>query len=265
MLSKGANAPLVHDEQSLGSVRLTASWAPGEGLDVDACALLLDRDGKVRSNDDFVFYNQVEAEDGAVRLLGKTKEDGQAQDRLLVGLQNLPESIAKVLIALSLEAPEGVGFSSVQQVAVTASTPDEQPLLTYSPSGLADETCLVLAELYRRDEGWRFRAIGQGYSAGLAGLATDYGITVDAEVPEDSQEVPAKLSGAEAAAPDVSAESLDATEPHAVALDPPPAQALPIPPAVAAIPGRRTNAVRTKRTQTMAAPVRPLTLADDDS
>jgi len=102
LLTKGANAPLVQDEQPLGAVRVTASWAASEGLDVDACALLLGEDGRVRSDSDFVFYNQPDAEDGAVRLLGKVSQDGLSEDRLLVGLQDLPESVAKVLIVLSL-------------------------------------------------------------------------------------------------------------------------------------------------------------------
>ena len=72
-LSKGQNAALeVEGEGPASGARLTVEWSPVEGLDVDVCALLLGEDGRVRSDADFVFYNQPEAQDGAVRLLGKT-------------------------------------------------------------------------------------------------------------------------------------------------------------------------------------------------
>ena len=77
---------------------MTASWAARADVDVDVCVLLLGAEDKARSDADLVFYNQPEAEDGAVRLLGKTSEEGEGRDRLLVGLQDLPESVAKVLV-----------------------------------------------------------------------------------------------------------------------------------------------------------------------
>ncbi len=178
-LSKGANAPVVHDDEDVAAIRVTASWAAQPDLDVDSCALLLGPDGRVRSDDDFVFYNQPEAEDGAVRLLGKAQFDRQSQDSLLVGLHELPDTVERVLLALSLDSGDAGGLGRVEQVAVTVSTVDEQPLLRYDVDGLAEETVAVLAELYRRHGQWRFRAVGQGYAAGLVGLATDYGITVE--------------------------------------------------------------------------------------
>jgi stress response protein SCP2 len=273
MLTKGGNAPLTLDDEPLGAVRVTAIWAAQDGVDVDACALLLGADGRARGDGDLVFYNQTEAEDGAVRLLGKSNEESRSTDRLLVGLQDLPSSVEKVLIVLSLEAEAGVGFGSLTEVSAVAATADEQPLIHYSAAPLGDETALVLAEVYRREGTWRFRAVGQGYATGLAGLAHDYGISVSAD---DAPGEEAFVDGSEVAAAEHAvtehavAEEVSPTEQLGAESAPsPPAgedvQALPVPHAVAAPATRRTVPLRTKKRQATVVPIRPLTLADDET
>jgi stress response protein SCP2 len=260
-------------------VRVTASWLTTTGVDVDA--LLLSGDGRVRAEGDFVFYNQLEAEDGAVRLLGKATFDEQAQDRLFVGLADLPEAVHGVLLALSLDAEQRLGLGAVDQLAVRVSSADEQPVLGYRVEGLADETVAVLGELYRRQGGWRFRAVGQGYSAGLAGLATGYGIRVNAEdeqpdepvsdagapEPGQNQEAVASNDPGVAGAAQVDDSQLVDAEPDPVVLGEQPSVALPVPPAVAQAPGpaRARAGIRTGKKRPTAAPVRALSLAEDDT
>ncbi|MGW5355964.1 VWA domain-containing protein [Streptomyces sp. NPDC004031] len=194
-LSKGANTPVTAT-----AVRVVLTWAAGPpgGTDPDASALLLARDGKVRSDDDFVFYNQPRHASGAVRHTGKQQAGGAHTDTVEVELARLETAVDRVVLAASvhtgtfgslsglglrlLDAASGVEFARFD---VTATT----------------ETALVGGEFYRRDGGWRFRAIGQGYASGLAGLATDYGISVDDEPAPVPAQAPAPVPPRAAPAP----------------------------------------------------------------
>lgn len=281
-LSKGQNAALeVEGGGPAAGARLTVEWSPVEGLDVDVCARLLAEDGRVRSDADFVFYNQSEAEDGAVRLLGKTQLEDRAGDRLLVALDDLPEDVSRVVTLVSLDAVEGGGFAQVSGLRLSIAATDEQPLTLFDVPGLGDETAVVLGELYRRAGAWRFRAVGQGYASGLAGVATDYGITVDQDLnPEEavdggSDEPAAAAAGSSPASgtsgDDDPQEPVDLLKADEAQVDTtPPAgpavelQALPLAPAVAAGSGSRAP-LRTRKRLLPVTPVRALTLGDDDS
>ena len=292
-LIKGQNAPLLVDGEEVPSVRVSVQWVPAHNLDVDVSGLLLDASGRVRGDQDFVFYNQPEAEDGAVRLLGKSDADGTASDRLLLSLGDLPVAVTTVVVLVSVDAAPGVGFGSVEGLSVAVTTPDEQPLVHFDVLGLDLETAVVVGELYRRGEGWRFRAVGQGYASGLAGVATDYGITVDdsddeivqlgvdeqvqhdVDLPDARSEArdpaPPKPVDVAASAPDSVTRSGHDLEP--VHLNKPPAEpvaadaglALPVAPAVAARGSRRRAPVRTRKQPVAATQVRALMLGEDDS
>jgi stress response protein SCP2 len=167
-MAKGANVAIESP-----SVRAVLAWTSGPGVpDVDASALLLQENGRVSSDDDFVFYNQPQHSSGAVRYTGKS---GSA-DTLEVALAQLPANIDRVVFAASAD---GGTFGQVpglqlQLSDLASGTPIAQFAMT-----AADETAFVSGELYRRSGAWKFRAVGQGYTTGLAGLATDFGISVD--------------------------------------------------------------------------------------
>ncbi|WP_327291459.1 VWA domain-containing protein [Streptomyces sp. NBC_01198] len=173
-LSKGANTPVT-----VSAVRVVLTWAAGPpgGTDPDASALLLTRDGKVRGDDDFVFYNQPWHASGAVRHMGKQgAPGGTVTDAVEVDLAGLEAVVDRVVLAASVDTGTFGALSGLGLRLVDAASGTE---LAHFDFVAATETALVGGELYRRDGGWRFRAIGQGYAAGLAGLATDFGITVD--------------------------------------------------------------------------------------
>jgi stress response protein SCP2 len=181
-LSKGANTPVT-----ASAVRVVLTWAAGPpgGTDPDASALLLTREGKVRSDDDFVFYNQPRHASGAVRHVGKqgaggTAAGGAVTDTVEVDLGGLEAVIDRVVLAASVDRGTFGALSGLGLRLVDAGSGTE---LAHFDFVAATETALVGGELYRRDGGWRFRAIGQGYAAGLAGLAMDFGISVDEEEP----------------------------------------------------------------------------------
>lgn len=145
-------------------------WSGGP---LDASALLVTQAGKVRSDADFVFYNQPEGGGGSVRHLGG--EDGA--QRLGVRLPDVPDAIDRVVIATSAD---GGTLAGVSGLAVSVAD-GSQVAVEFTVPAYDAETVAVLGEFYRRAGGWKFRAIGQGYTTGLAGLATDYGVTVDDE------------------------------------------------------------------------------------
>ncbi len=158
------------------AVRMTLRWSQAPGsADLDLSALLLQAHGKVGVEEDFVFYNQPQHPSGAVVHLTRS-QTGQDFDRIDVELDRVPADVARVVITASVS---GANFGQISGLELTMdSALTDQRLAIFPMRGNA-ETAFICGELYRRAGAWKFRAVGQGYSAGLAGIATDFGITVD--------------------------------------------------------------------------------------
>ncbi|MFF9139278.1 TerD family protein [Streptomyces albogriseolus] len=171
-MSKGSNTPVPAT-----ALRVDVGWRSGPGVpDADASALLL-AGGKVRSDGDFVFYNQPAHASGAVRHEGKRQDGGRVTDTLLVDLTRVEPGIETVLLAAS---SDGGAFGQVPNLFIEVKDAANGAVAArFDSAGATTETAFVLGEFYRRQGAWKFRAVGQGYSSGLEGLATDYGITVD--------------------------------------------------------------------------------------
>jgi stress response protein SCP2/5-methylcytosine-specific restriction endonuclease McrA len=152
-------------------IRVEVSWHRGTG--VDACALLLTENDKVRDDNDFVFYNQPEHATGSVRLA----EENTTSASVTVDLRRVPPEIHRVVIAGSLE--QGT-FESVPDLRVSVLDHSDQ-VANYDIADIEPVTAMVFGELYRREDAWKFRAVGQGWANGLGGLATDFGISVEDE------------------------------------------------------------------------------------
>ncbi|MGW7520306.1 TerD family protein [Streptomyces sp. NPDC054796] len=187
---KGSNIQL-----ETSAVRAVLCWSPGTGApDVDASALLLGDSGAVRSDDDFIFYNQPRHPSGVVRHLAKTRESGESgglMDTVEADLSALDATVDRVMLAASAD---GGTFADVRELrlllyaAGTEADPSAEPLARFEiEPETGSETAMICGELYRRGDGWKFRALGQGYDTGLIGLATEFGISVDEG--EVSQEV----------------------------------------------------------------------------
>ncbi|OKJ68536.1 TerD family protein [Streptomyces sp. CB02460] len=171
-LRKGANTPVASPV-----VRVELGWRTGPGApDVDASALLLTAGGRVRSDDDFVFYNQPVHPRGAVRHEGRRQDGAGVVETVRVSLASVEQDIATVVLAASTDGTFG-RVSGLYIRVLDAATGAETA--RFDPVDATTETAFVLGELYRRNGAWKFRAVGQGYASGLAGLATDFGITVD--------------------------------------------------------------------------------------
>ncbi|MGW2847006.1 TerD family protein [Streptomyces sp. NPDC001274] len=194
---KGSNVPL-----DTLAVRAVLRWSPGTGVpDVDVSALLIGTGGRVRSDEDFVFYNQPRHPSGLVRHLPKRSVPEGLTDTVEADLGGLDRSVEQVVVAAS---SDGATFAQVHDLRILlydATVPGGEPLAVFDVQPeTGEETAIICGELYRRGDGWKFRAVGQGYPTGLVGLATDFGISVDEAAPEPDP-VPAQTAPAPVPAP----------------------------------------------------------------
>ncbi|MFF8828828.1 TerD family protein [Streptomyces sp. NPDC015131] len=208
-MTPGSNIPLP-------VTRVAVDVAAPVRLDVSG--LLLTADGKVRSDDDFIFYNQPSGPGVTHRSGG-----GSAPDAVVVDTAAVPPGIEKIVVTASPDAP-GQTFQGIEPTATVRGADDGQVLATFTPPRLGTETALVVVEIYLRNGAWKVRAVGQGYANGLAGIATDFGVSVDEE---PAQAAPAPAPAAPAAPPAPPAPPVAQTAPPA----PPAAPAAPPAPA----------------------------------
>ncbi len=170
-MTPGSNLPLTTPRVA---VEVTAPTR------LDVSGLLLGEQGKVRSDDDFVFYNQPTAP-------GVTHSSGAA-DTITVDTAAVPADVHKVVVTASLDAP-GAAFAGTEPTATVRDADTQAVVATFTPPQLGAETALVVIEVYRRGNAWKVRAVGQGYANGLGGIATDFGVNV--EEPAAPQAAPA--------------------------------------------------------------------------
>ncbi|MDH6433371.1 stress response protein SCP2 [Streptomyces sp. SAI-144] len=167
-MTPGSNIPL-------SAARVTVDVAAPVRLDVSG--LLLTADGKVRSDDDFIFYNQPSGPGVTYRSGG-----GTAPDAITVDTSAVPPGIEKIVVTASPDAA-GQTFQGIEPTATIRNADDNSVLATFTPPQLGSETALVIVEVYLRNGAWKARAVGQGYANGLAGIATDFGVTVEEPAP----------------------------------------------------------------------------------
>ena len=171
-MSKGANIPIGSP-----AVRVELAWSDGPGVpDADASALLLTGNGRVRGDGDFVFYNQPRHASGAVLHLGKQQGHGSTTDTVEVDLRAVEPDVERVVLCASAD---GGTFGQMRGLTLRVLDAGTQDELARFEMEATTETAFIGGELYLRGGQWKFRAVGQGYASGLAGLATDFGITVD--------------------------------------------------------------------------------------
>ncbi|WP_372411675.1 TerD family protein [Streptomyces luteireticuli] len=188
-LTKGQNAGLTQDGTPLADVTVGLGWDVGESdaaFDLDAAALVCGPGNKVLSDAHFVFYNNLVLPGGAVRHLGdNTTGAGEGDDeRITVDLDGLDaaEGVEQVVFTVSIHdaAARGQDFGKVRDAYIrVVDNATGREMCRYELSyDAASETAMVFGALYRRGGEWKFRAIGQGYDSGLAGIAADYGVTL---------------------------------------------------------------------------------------
>ncbi|GAA2602285.1 TerD family protein [Streptomyces lienomycini] len=208
-MTPGSNIPL-------SAARVTVDVTAPVRLDVSG--LLLTADGKVRSDDDFIFYNQPTGQGVTYRSGG-----GSAPDAITVDTSAVPPGIEKIVVTASPDAA-GQSFQGIEPTATIRNADDNSVLATFTPPQLGAETALVIVEVYLRGGAWKARAVGQGYANGLAGIATDFGVTVEEPAPAAPPAQPAAPQRSHAATPPpAAAPTMPAAPPAPPAAPPAPA------------------------------------------
>jgi tellurium resistance protein TerD len=187
-LQKGGNVSLSKAAPGLKKVRFGLGWdlrkTDGSAFDLDASAFVLDGNGKVLSDQHFVFYNNTQDPSGAVKHLGDNRTgEGEGDDEVVeIGLGQLTPDTAKVAFVVTIHDAEArkQNFGQVSNAYIRALNAEgEQEIARYDLSEDAStETAMIFGELYRHNEEWKFKAIGQGYAGGLAAVARDYGVNL---------------------------------------------------------------------------------------
>lgn len=187
-LSKGANLSLTKTAPGLSAVTVGLGWdartTVGDAFDLDASAILVGADGKVLSDGHFVFYGQPASSDGSVRHSGdNTTGVGEGDDeRIEVDLATVPEGCQRIVFSASIyEGQErGQNFGMVRSAFIrVVNRGDGVELARYDLSeDSSTEVAMIFGELYRNAGEWKVKAVGQGYSSGLRGIATEFGVNV---------------------------------------------------------------------------------------
>ncbi|MEU8529155.1 MULTISPECIES: TerD family protein [Streptomyces] len=187
-LSKGGNVSLSKEAPGLTAVLVGLGWdvrtTTGADYDLDASALLLNDTGKVVSDQHFIFYNNLTSPDGSVEHTGDNLTgEGEGDDESIkVNLASVPADITKIVFPVSIHdaANRGQSFGQVRNAFIrVVNQAGGAELARYDLSeDAATETAMIFGELYRHGTEWKFRAVGQGYASGLAGIASDFGVNV---------------------------------------------------------------------------------------
>jgi tellurium resistance protein TerD len=187
-LQKGGNLSLSKADPSLTKVLVGLGWEArstnGSDFDLDASLFMVQENGKVRGDADFIFYNQLKSSCGAIVHTGDNKTGaGEGDDEALqITLAGVPAAIQRLVVAVTIHDAtlRGQNFGMVRGAFVRVVNLDtDQEIVRFDLSeDYSSETALIFAEIYRHNGEWKFKAVGQGYTGGLAALAIQYGVDV---------------------------------------------------------------------------------------
>jgi tellurium resistance protein TerD len=187
-LSKGGNVSLSKLSPGLANVTVGLGWdartTTGADFDLDASCLVVGEGGKVLSDQHFIFYNNLTSPEGTVRHSGDVRDGAEAGDdeAIQVDLADLSPQSEKIVFAATIYDADsrGQSFGQVSNAYIrVVNRENDEELARYDLSEDASmETAMVFGEVYRNSGEWKFRAVGQGYASGLAGIIGDFGVTV---------------------------------------------------------------------------------------
>jgi tellurium resistance protein TerD len=187
-LTKGGNVSLTKQAPGLGAVTVGLGWdvrvTTGGDFDLDAAAVIVDGAGKVLSDGHFIFFNNLRSPEGSVEHSGDNLTGaGEGDDeQIRINFPTVPAEAQRIAFAVSIYDADnrGQSFGQVRNAFIrVVNQADNAELARYDLSeDAATETAMVFGELYRHEAEWKFRAVGQGYASGLAGIAMDFGVTI---------------------------------------------------------------------------------------
>ncbi|MWA01063.1 chemical-damaging agent resistance protein C [Actinomadura sp. LD22] len=187
-LAKGGNVSLTKAAPNLTAVTVGLGWdvraTTGADFDLDASALMLGPSGKVISDQHFVFFNNLKSPDGSVEHTGDNLTgEGEGDDESInVDLTGVPQDCDRIVFPVSIYDADNrqQNFGQVRNAFIRiVNRTDGSELARFDlTEDASTETAMVFGELYRHGAEWKFRAVGQGYASGLAGIAMDFGVNV---------------------------------------------------------------------------------------
>lgn len=187
-LSKGGNLSLSKTDPTLKKILVGLGWdervTSGASFDLDASVFLLNSSEQVRSDKDFIFYNQLSSVDGSVQHMGDNRSGaGEGDDESIkINLDLVPADVVKMVVAVTIHDAQAKGqnFGQIQNAFIRVV--NEETGVEVVRYDLAEdystETAMVFGEIYRNNNEWKFRAIGQGYAGGLSAMCQRYGINL---------------------------------------------------------------------------------------
>jgi tellurium resistance protein TerD len=187
-LVKGANVSLSKEAPGLKAVFVGLGWdarqTMGDDFDLDASAFLLQENGHVKQDEDFIFFNNLKSIDGSIEHSGDNLTGGsEGDDEVInVNLEAVPKDIKKIVFTVSIYDAQGRGqnFGMVDNAFIRVVNLENNMEIARFDLGedMSVETAMIFGEIYRRQDEWKFRAVGQGVAGGLAALAVGYGVNV---------------------------------------------------------------------------------------
>lgn len=187
-LQKGGNVNLSKEAPTMSKMTVGLGWdvrsTDGAAFDLDASAFLLNDSGKVRSDADFIFYNQNKSADGSVQHMGDNRTgagDGD-DEQINIDLSKVPADVTKIAVCVTIHEADvrRQNFGMVSSAYIRCVNADNNSeVAKYDLSEDAStETAMIFGEIYRHNGDWKFKAIGQGFAGGLGPLAKNYGVNV---------------------------------------------------------------------------------------
>lgn len=188
-MKKGQEVHLMEVDPGLHRVSVGLGWdAPAQDhgfpVDLDTSAFLLNRDGRVRHDTDFVFYNNLETENGSIRHLGdNTTGEGEGDSEAIeINLDALPFDVERIAFSVTIhnaeERQQNFGFVKEAYIRILNLDTKVELARFDLTEDAADENGFIFGELSREGMGWKFRAVGQGSTGGLYKIARDYSVNV---------------------------------------------------------------------------------------
>ncbi len=187
-LNKGGNLSLSKTDPSLNQVLIGLGWdaraTDGVDFDLDASAFLLAANDKVRGESDFIFYNQIRSPEGSVEHTGdnRTGEGDGDDEAVKINLAKVPADVQKIAITVTIHDAQNreQNFGQVQNafIRVVNDQTNVEIVRFDLNEDYSTETAMIFGELYRHNNEWKFRAVGQGYNGGLSAMCSQYGINI---------------------------------------------------------------------------------------
>jgi len=187
-LSKGGNVSLSKAAPSLKKILIGLGWearsSDGSDFDLDASAFLVTENGKVKRDEDFIFYNQLVSTCGSVEHTGDDPSGGSGGDdeAIKINFEKVTESIKRVVVCVTIHDAEArkQNFGQVEGAFIRiVNLDDDVEMVRFDLSeDYGTETAMIFGEVYLHNDEWKFKAVGQGFTGGLESLCNKFGVAV---------------------------------------------------------------------------------------